>query len=472
MPGYWVMKMLEQFFEPKAVAVIGASRKTDSAGYGVLKSLLMGGVFESDTNRPFKGKVFAINPNAEDILGQKCLKSVLDVPGIIDLAVIVVNSQIVPSVMKECAAKKVKGVIIISAGFGEIGIEGKKREEEILEIAAKAKIRIIGPNCLGIMRPSFNLNASFGPCMPKDGNVAFFSQSGALIDSVIDWSLEKNYGFSAVASLGNSIDVRTTDFLMWAENDKNTKAIALYMEGLKDGQRFMKVAKEVSKKKPIVILKSGRTQTGMKAVGSHTGNLAGSYDIYKAAFRQCGLHIAEDMDELFEMAQTLAYQPACKDNGIVIITNGGGAGVLCADHCEGMGVKLTELSKETVAVLDKSGKMHPAYSRRNPLDLVGDALHERYSIAIDTVLKQKDVNGIIVIQTLQTMTEPMLDAKAVLDAMKKYPNKPIITSYMGGKFSRKSVELLEANHVPDFNNPYKSAIAMKALIERGKWLRG
>jgi acetate---CoA ligase (ADP-forming) len=466
------MKMLEMFFEPKSVAVIGASRKPDSAGYGILKSLLQGGVFESPTNKPFKGKVYAINPNAEEVLGQKPFKSILEVPGTVDLAVIAVNSKIVPVVMKECGQKKVKGVIIISAGFGEIGEEGKKAEQEILDIAKQTGIRIVGPNCLGIMRPSSSLNASFGPCMPQEGNIAFFSQSGALIDSVIDWSLEQNYGFSAVASLGNSIDIRNTDFLMWAQNDKNTKAIALYMEGLKDGQRFMKVAKEVSKKKPIVVLKSGRTETGMKAVGSHTGSLAGSYDIYKAAFKQCGVHVAEDMEELFEMAHALADQPPCKENGIAIITNGGGAGVLCADHCEGIGVKLTELSKETVDKLDKSGKMHPAYSRRNPLDLVGDALHDRYAIAIDTVLQQKDVFGLIVIQTLQTMTEPILDAQAVIDARKKYPNKPIITSYMGGKFSRKSVELLETNHVPQFNNPYKSAIAMKALIERGKWVKG
>jgi acetyltransferase len=177
------------------------------------------------------------------------------------------------------------------------------------------------------------------------------------------------------------------------------------------------------------------------------------------------------MDELFEMADALSKQPPCKENGIAIITNGGGAGVLCADHCESMGIKLTELSKETIDKLDKSGKMHPAYSRRNPLDLVGDALHDRYNVAIEAVLQQKDVYGLIVIQTLQTMTEPILDATAVIDARKKYPNKPIITSYMGGKFSRKSIELLESNHVPDFNNPYKSAVAMKALIERGKWIR-
>ena len=461
--------MLEQFFNPKSIAVIGASRNKSSAGQGIVKSLLNGGVFKSKTNKPFKGKIYPINPNTHQVLGIKCYKSVLDVNGKIDLAVIVVPAKIVPFVMQQCAQKKIKAAIIISAGFSEIGEAGKILQNQVLHIARKNKIRIIGPNCLGLIRPSFSLNASFGPCMPKPGKVAFFSQSGALIDSVIDWSLEQNYGFSSIVSLGNKADITVTDLLLWAEQDKNTKSIALYLEGLKDGKKFMKIAKKVSKTKPIVVLKAGRSKTGIKAVSSHTGSLAGSYEIYKAAFRQCGVHNAHNIDELFEMADALACQPPCKNN-IAIITNGGGAGVLCADYCDELGIKLAKLNNTTLTKLDKSGKMHPAYSRRNPLDLVGDALHDRYDVAIDTVLQQKNVHGLIVIQTLQTMTQPVLDAKAVLKARKKYPAKPIITSYMGGKFTRKSVELLEANHVPDFNVPYKAANAMKALIDRKEWL--
>jgi len=460
--------MLDQFFNPKSVAVIGASRKKSSAGQGILKSLLKGGVFRSKTNKPFKGKIYAINPKAEEILGVKCYKSIVDIRGKVDLAIIVVPAKIVPLVMRGCAKKKVKGVIIVSAGFSEIGDQGQKLQDEVVKIAKKAKIRILGPNCLGVMRPSTNLNASFGPCMPKEGKVAFFSQSGALIDSVIDWSLEQNYGFSTVVSMGNKADVSLSELLLWAAEDKETKAIALYLEGVKDGRDFMRTAKRVSKKKPIIALKAGRSETGMKAVSSHTGSLAGSYEIYKAVFKQSRVHIAENVDELFEMSDALANQPRCK-NGIVIVTNGGGAGVLCADYCEALGINLVKLSKKTIEILDKSGKMHPAYSRRNPLDLVGDAMSERYEVAIDTILQQKDVYGLIVIQTLQTMTQPILDAKAVLKARKKYPDKPIITSYMGGKFTRKSVELLEANSVPDFNVPYKAAKAMKALIQRKKY---
>ena len=462
--------VLEQFFQPKSIAIIGASRNPNSAGQGVLKSLIKGGVFNSKTNRPFQGKIYPINPNADKILGIKCYKSVFEVKGKIELAVIVVPAKIVPYIMEECAKKKVKGVIIVSAGFSEIGEKGKELEEKVVNIAKKASIRIIGPNCLGLMRPKSSLNASFGPCMPKSGKVAFFSQSGALIDSVIDWSLESNYGFSAVVSIGNKADIGISELLLWALQDKETKAIAIYLEGLTDGRKFMKIAKQVAKKKPIVALKAGRSKTGMKAVSSHTGSLAGSYEIYKTAFNQSGVIVAENVDELFETADVLANLPPCKNN-IAIITNGGGAGVLCADHCEELGINLAKLSKETVKKLDDSGKMHPAYSRRNPLDFVGDALHDRYNIAIDTLMKQKNIHGAIVIQTLQTMTQPMLDAQAVLKARKKYPKKPIITSYMGGKFTRKAVEFLESNHVPDFNVPYKAAKAMKALIKREDWLK-
>jgi len=460
--------MLDPFFSPKSVAVIGASREKNSAGQGIVKSLLTGGVFSAHTNVPFTGKIYPINPKAEYILGLKCYPSILKVPGKVDLAIIVVPSRIVPLVVTECVKKRIKASIIISAGFSEIGKEGKDLEKTVISLARKGGMRVIGPNCLGLMRPPI-LNASFGPCMPKPGKIAFFSQSGALIDSVIDWSLENNYGFSAVVSLGNKADVSVTDLLEWAKNDTSTKSVALYLEGLSDGRKFMRIAKNVGFTKPIVALKAGRSKTGISAVSSHTGSLAGSYEVYKAAFKQSNVHIAEDIDELFEMADALAHQPPCKNN-IAIITNGGGAGVLCADHCEAMGINLAILSNQTIKKLESSGKMHPAYSRRNPLDLVGDALHDRYNVALNALLEQDDIYGVIVIQTLQTMTEPILDAKAVIKARQKFPDKPIITSYMGGKFSRSAVELLESHNVPDFNVPYKAARAMKALVDRYAWV--
>lgn len=461
---------LNDFFNPKSIAVIGASRRPKSAGQGILKSLIKGGVFNSQTNKPFKGKIYPINPNAKKILGLKSYKSVLDVSNNIDLAIIAVNPKIVLQIMKDIAKKKIKSIIIITAGFSELGEEGKKLEDQIIVIAKKNKIRVLGPNCLGLIRPGI-INASFSPCMPEQGVIAFFSQSGALIDSVIDWSLERKYGFSAIVSLGNQSDLEITDFLEWAAQDKKTKAIALYIEGLKNGKKFMQIAKKVSLIKPIIALKAGRTEQGIKAVSSHTGSLAGNFETYKAAFKQSGIILAENVEDLFEIAMTLAKQPPCFDNNIAIITNGGGAGVLCADHCELQNIKLAKLTNETIKKLDSSNKMHPAYSRNNPLDLVGDALHDRYEIAINTLLKQKDIHGLIVIQTLQTMTESILDAEAVISARKKYPKKPIIATYMGGKFAKKSLKLLEANNVTHFNNPYKSAVHMKAIVERGKWLK-
>lgn len=458
---------LDHFFRPRAVAVIGASRDELAAGHGVFKSLLRGGVFDSPTNKPFKGNVYPVNIKADEILGVKCHKNITEIEEPIDLAVIVVPAKIVPNIIELCAKKGVKAVIVISAGFGELGEEGEKLQREMVDVADKTGIRIIGPNCLGIMRPSDSLNASFGPCMPLEGNVAFFSQSGALVDSIIDWSLEKDYGFSSIISYGNSADLDVCDFIEWAAKDEKTKSIALYIEGLKDGKRFIDVAKKVSKIKPIVALKSGKSESGSKAVSSHTGSLAGSARIYEAAFLKAGVSSANSVEELFDLAKVLADMPATDKNSIAIITNGGGAGVLCTDHCEKFGIDLVELSEKTLVKLDESGTMHPAYSRRNPLDIVGDATSERYEVAITTVLEDNSVGGIIVIQTLQTMTDSVRNAKAVVTAHKNFPDKPIVACFMGGKFSKKGTDILLENHIPQYNSPYEAAKVMKALIDRG-----
>ncbi|MCX8146944.1 MAG: CoA-binding protein [Candidatus Woesearchaeota archaeon] len=459
---------LDKIFNPKSVALIGASRDEKSVGYGILKSLVKGCVFQGDYCKPFTGKIFPINPNTDEIMGIRCYKSILEIEEDIDLAIIAVPSKIVPQIMKECAKKKVSGAIIISAGFAELGEEGKRLQEETIKIAKASKIPVVGPNCLGIIRPSINLNSSFAPSMPPPGNVAFVSQSGAIADSVIDWAIEQKYGFSAIISYGNRADLDVYDFVEWLEKDEETKAIAIYLEGINDGRRFVEVASRVSKKKPIIALKAGRTEEGTKAISSHTGSLAGSYEIYKAAFKQSGIIVAETIEELFDLAKALANQPKCRENSIAIITNGGGCGVLCADYCSSLGIGLAELKKSTIAKLDKSGQMHPAYSRRNPLDLVGDALPKRYEVAINTLLSEPYISGIIVIQTLQTMTDPEEDAKIIINAHKKHPNKPIICVFMGGYFSRKGVLLLEENGIPNYNDVSKAAKAMWALIQRGE----
>ncbi len=462
---------LEKLFKPKSIAVIGASRDQDSVGYGILKNIVNGCVFENEYCKPFKGRVYAVNPNADKILNIQSFPKITDIKEDIDLAVIAVPAKIVPSVMKDCVKKKVNAVIVISAGFAELGEKGKKLQQEIKEIAQKSGIPLVGPNCLGIIRPSANLNASFAPAMPPEGNIAFVSQSGAIADSIIDWAIENNYKFSNIISYGNSADLDIHDFIEYLSKDEKTDAIAVYLEGLKNGKKFMEIASKASKKKPIIVLKSGRTEKGSKAMASHTGSLAGSYDIYKAAFKQSNVIIADTIEELFDLAKALANQPPCKENAVAIVTNGGGCGVLAADHCSELGVNIVELKKSTIEKLDKTGKMHPAYSRANPLDIVGDALPERYRVAIEILLKEKYIFGLIVIQTLQTMTNPDADANIIIELSKKYHQKPIICVYMGGRFSKRSRNILEANQIPNYHDIKKAALAMDALIKRGRQKR-
>ncbi len=452
---------LEKLFNPKNIAVIGASRNEKSIGHGILKNLVTGCVYPSEYCQPFSGKIFPVNPNADKILNLKCYKSILDIKQNVDLAIIVVRASLVLDVVNQCVKKGVKSVIIISAGFAEFNAQGRKLQDKVAQVLKKANIPTLGPNCLGIIRPVNNMNASFAPAMPPKGDIAFISQSGALADSIIDWSIENRYGFSAIVSYGNKLMLDVADFLEYFDKDKNNKVIALYIEGIDDGQKFIRVAKKI--KKPMIVLKAGRSKQGIKAISSHTGSLAGSYDIYKAAFKQSNVLIADTVEELFDNAKALANLPKLK-GGVGIVTNGGGCGVLCADHCSELNVPLVDLKESTLKKLDKSGKMHPAYSRRNPLDIVGDALAERYEVAIDILLSEKYIGGLIVIQTLQSNTESEEDAKVVIRARKKYPQKPIVCVYMGGRFSQAAIDLLENAKVPNYNDLKKAALATKALL--------
>lgn len=461
---------LDRLFNPRTVALIGASRDQNSVGYGILKNLTKGCVFESEFCRPFRGTVYAINPNADYILNVKCHPNILEIEDDIDLAIIAVHHSIVKKIVEQCIKKKVGSIIIISAGFAETGEQGKKLQNEIRDMVKKAKIPLVGPNCLGIIRTPNFLNASFAPSSPPSGNIAFISQSGAIADSIIDWAIEKRYGFSTLVSYGNRADLDVYDFIEWLENDNETKAIALYLEGIEDGRKFIEIAQKVSKKKPIIALKAGRTESGKRAISTHTGSLAGNYDIYRAAFKKSNIHIANTIEELFDIAKALANQPVCKKNEIAVVTNAGGCGVLMADYCAELGINLVDLKKETINKLDRSGKMNPVYSKRNPLDIVGDALPETYEAAINTLLAEKYIHGMIIIQTLQTMTNPEADAEIIIAAKKLYPEKPIICVYMGGKFSRRGRVMLEQNNIPDYNDLKKAAISMKALIERGELL--
>ena len=437
---------MNALFNPGSVAVVGASADSHKVGYGILKNLKDGGFFLTRFNQPFKGGIFPVNLDSKEILGLKCYRSILQVKQHVDLAVIAIPAKVVLPVVKDCVKKKVKGIIIISAGFAETGDEGKKLQQQIASIVKKARIPLLGPNCLGVINTHVSLNATFAPVMPPKGGVAFVSQSGALADSILDWAVENGYGFSKMISYGNSADVGVNEVLEFLSSDKDTKAIALYVEGIDDGRRFMQVARKC--KKPIVVIKAGRAESGMKAVGSHTGILAGSFEVYKAAFKQSRIYLADTLQEMFDYAWMLSTQPELKKNAVAVITNGGGCGVLAADYCDMFGLSLAVPGESAFAKLDK--RMHLAYSRRNPLDIVGDALPERYEAAINAMLSDNQVHGLIVIETLQTMTKPVENAKVIVAARKRFPNKPIVCAFMGGKFTREGKMYLEAHGVPVF----------------------
>jgi acetyl coenzyme A synthetase (ADP forming)-like protein len=450
------MDKLNRIFNPKTLAIIGAKPEEKSVGWGLMKNALQG---------KSKRKIFAVNPHHKEVLGVKCVPSVKSIQEEVDLAVIAVPAKIVPKVVEECCQKKVGGIIVISSGFGESGKEGKLLEDKIKETARKAGIPLIGPNCLGVIRPGNLLNATFAPALPKSGEIAFISQSGALVDSVIDENLKKNYGFSALISYGNEADVTLADFLWWAAEDPETKVIALYLEGIKEGREIIDVFSKVSAKKPILAVKAGRSRAGKKAVSSHTGSLAGEYPVYQALFKQTGVAEADTVRELFSSAKALAWQPKC-ENGIAIVTNGGSCGVLLADYCQELGVKLAELSEETLRKLNKPGVMHPAYSKRNPLDVVGDALSDKYKSAVEALLEQPDIKGLIVVQTLQIMTETEKNAKIIVEAKKKWKDKPIIAAFLGGPITAPGVKILEDNHIPNYGDLKEAALAIKSLIKK------
>jgi len=442
---------LNRIFNPKSIAVIGASTETKSVGWGLMKNILEG-----------KGqrKIFAVNPFRQKVMGIKCLPSILSIKQSVDLAVVAVPAIIVPKIIKECCDKKVGGIIVISAGFSEIGEKGKRLENQILQLTKKAQIPLIGPNCLGIIKPSIKLNASFAPASPKAGGVGFISQSGAVVDAIVDSS----YGFSTMVSYGNEAQIDISDLLLWLEKDKETKVITAYLEGVKDGRRFMRVAQKVAKTKPIIVLKAGKTEAGTQAASSHTAALSGSSKIYSAAFCQSGVIEVETIEGLFGTAKALAWQPRCK-NGTAIVTNGGGFGVLMADYCQELGIKLTKLNGKTIQKLVQSQVMNPAFSKRNPLDIVGDALSDRYQLAIETLLGQKNIHSLLVIQAFQIMTEVEKNAKIIIGAQKKWPTKPIISVFLGEKFSQPGIDLLEKNRIPNYSNLKMAALAMKNLIK-------
>lgn len=450
---------LDSIFNPQSVAVIGATEKEGSVGRTLMNNLI---------HADFGGKIFPINPKREKVLGLTCYPSIDSVPEEIDLVVIVTPAKSVPGLVADCVKKGIKAAVVISAGFKELGAPGLALEEELLENARKGGMRIIGPNCLGVMNPILGLNATFAADMAYPGNIAFISQSGAMCTAVLDWSFKEKIGFSSFVSIGSMADVQWGDLISYLGNDRHTKSILIYMESIGDPRSFLSAARKVALTKPIVVIKSGRTAEAAEAAASHTGSMAGSDDVLDAAFRRAGVMRVDTIAELFDMALVLAKQPEPKGPNLTIVTNAGGPAVLATDATAIGKAELTKLDEATVDKLN--GFLPDAWSHGNPVDLLGDAEAKRYEETMSILAKDEKSDGILVVLSPQDMTEPEATAKALLP-YKEIPGKTILASWMGGKAVEGGAKLLKEGGIPCFAFPDSAASVFARMVKHKNDLR-
>jgi len=443
--------MLKNFFQPKSVAVIGASREPGKLGYRILNNIVQSG---------YQGKVYPVNPKAEEILGLKSYPDISCLPETPDLAVIVIPAGLVLEAVRQYGEKGGQAVIVISAGFKEAGEEGKSREKMLVEICSRYKLRMIGPNCLGVIDTSSKLNASFAFDLPRKGNIAFISQSGALGTAVLDWSLKEGIGLSKFISVGNMADVSEADLLQVLADDPETRVVLLYLEGIKDGCRFLKIAREVTLKKPVIVVKAGRTSAGLKAVSSHTGSLAGSDAAFQAAFKQAGVLRASSVQELFDYSVVFASQPAIKGERIAIVTNAGGPSVMAVDAVERAGLRMAVLAEETKNKLRSF--LPPAANVNNPVDALGDVAALPYGQALGTVASDAGVDALIAILTPQVVTQPLESARRVVEVARSC-GKPVVACFMGGQRMKEAVDFLREERLPHYLFPENAVASLQAL---------
>jgi acetyltransferase len=451
---------LDAIFTPGSVAVIGATEKEGSVGRTILRNLI---------SSPFGGTVYPVNPKRPNVLGIKAYPNVTAIPEQVDLAVVVTPAPTVPDIIRECVDAGVKGAIIISAGFKEIGEEGAKLEQQILEHARRGKLRIIGPNCLGVMRPLAGFNATFASTIARPGNVAFISQSGALLTAILDWSFQEVVGFSAFISVGSMLDVGWGDLIYYLGDDQQTRSIVIYMESIGDARAFLSAAREVSFFKPVIVIKAGRTDAAAKAAASHTGSLTGSDEVLDAAFRRSGVLRVDRISDVFYMAEVLAKQPRPRGPRLTILTNAGGPGVLATDALIAEGGELSVLSDETMQALNQL--LPPHWSHNNPIDILGDADPERYAKALEIAGKDRNSDGLLVILTPQAMTDPTQTAEQ-LKPYARIDGKPILASWMGGAEVAAGVTILNRADIPTFNYPDTAARVFNYMWRYSYNLRG
>jgi acetyltransferase len=436
---------LDTFFSPNNVALIGATETHGSVGRTLMWNLI---------SNPFGGAVFPVNPKRASVLGVKAYPDIASLPEPVDLAVIVTPAPTVPGIIKDCASVGVKSAIIISAGFKETGPQGVELERQVLEYARPARMRIIGPNCLGVMSPVSGLNATFAAAMARKGKVGFISQSGALCTAVLDWSLTENVGFSHFVSIGSMLDVGWGDLIYYLGDDPNTESIVIYMETIGDARSFLSAARAVANNKPIIVIKPGRTEGAARAAASHTGSLTGSDEVLDVAFRRAGVLRVNSIAELFYMADLLAKQPRPAGNRLTILTNAGGPGVLATDALITNGGELAQLSPETMQAFDEL--LPPAWSHNNPVDILGDASPERYAKAIEIAAKDPNSDGMLVILTPQDMTDPTATAEK-LAPYSQTLGKPLLASWMGGAGVLEGEKILNRANIPTFPYPDTAA---------------
>ncbi len=451
--------MLEKFFSPKSIAVIGASRKPGKVGYAILENL----------KNSFSGELYPVNPFATEILGLKAYSCVKDIEEKVDLAIIAVKAELVEEILKNCAKKGVKNVIIISSGFKEVG--NLEAEEKIKKLAKKHGIRVLGPNCIGVFDAYSGVDTLFSDPKrvkkPHKGYVGFISQSGALGLALMDAYAEMGVGLSKFVSMGNKADVDEIELLKFFGKDPSIRVVSMYIESISDGKAFMKVAKDVVKNKPVVCLKAGRTEKGVKAVLSHTGSIAGSYEVYRAAFRQCGIIEAQDLEELIDFTKVFASQPSLKRNRIAIVTNGGGFGIISSDQGEVEGMEIAEFEKSTFKKLKEILPKHAVAN--NPVDLTGDADSERYRAVLEAVFRDKNVDGVCIICLMQLapLDEGIVN---VLEECKLY-GKPFTVCIGGSRYSTEIARELQKEGILVYPTPHRAVKALRVLYEYGKILK-
>lgn len=443
--SYSDAQSLRFIFHPNSIAIVGATNKEGSVGNTLLKNLL-----HSD----FSGKIFPVNPKRAQILNTDCYPSLTALPLRVDLVVIVIPARGVLSVIQECVQLGIPSAIIISAGFKELGKDGLHLEQQILEEARKSGLRIIGPNCLGVMNPHIHLNATFAAAIALPGKIAFLSQSGAMCTAVLDWSLQANIGFSAFVSIGSMADVDWGDLISYLSTDDNTDAIFIYMETIGNPNKFLSAVQVISQKKPIIVIKPGKTEAAAKAAASHTGALAGSDDIFDACLQRGGVLRVDSISDLFDMISILSKQPMPRGPNLCLITNAGGPAVLATDSTSIYGANLAILSVDTISKLNEF--LPPAWSHSNPIDILGDAGADRYAKTLNVVAKEASIDGILVVLSPQDMTDPVGTAEALI-THRHIPDKPILASWMGGEHVMEGAKLLDRAGIPAFPYPDSAA---------------